>query len=125
MKSVVRVAIVDDHPGMGESLKSLLIDEGFQVPVLEQRGQAFIERLSELEELPQICVVVVDMPGINGAEVCRYLKQWYPKVKIIALTMSDASSDRISTVESGADIYLLKGSETELLVQTINSVVYS
>jgi DNA-binding NarL/FixJ family response regulator len=125
MKVPVSVAIVDDHPGMGESLKSLLIDEGFQVPVLEQRGEIFFERLSELKELPQVCMVDVNMPGVNGTEVCRWLKQRYPRIKIIALTMSDSASDRTSMFECGADIYLLKGSETELLVQAINNVLYS
>jgi DNA-binding NarL/FixJ family response regulator len=125
LKPPITVAIVDDHPGMGESLKSFLIDEGFQVPVLERHGQTFIERLSGLDELPQVCVVDVNMPNINGAEVCRSLKQRYPKIKIIALTMSDSGSDRSSMFESGADIYLLKGSETELLVQAINKLIYN
>jgi DNA-binding NarL/FixJ family response regulator len=119
MKLPVSVAIVDDHPGMGKSIESLLKDEGCNVFLLEQDGRIFLDKISQLKELPQICIVDGNMPKMSGAEVCKQLSQLYPAIEIVAFTMSDNKSYIDELLNNGASKCLQKGCDVEILLNAI------
>ena len=89
----VKIAIVDDHQLFLKSL-SLLINsyETFEVVVEEKSGEAFLERIKLLKHQPDIALIDVDMPTINGVQTAQLISNLFPEIKLVALSMK--SDDR-------------------------------
>ena len=87
-KSKITLLLVDDHPLVREGLRSYLVQE----KAFEVVGEAVdgLEALRLAEELlPEIILLDINMPGMNGLETARLLKKTAPKSKILILTMHD------------------------------------
>lgn len=95
---MARVLVVDDEPGMGETLRDILTDEGHEVTVAE-RGARAVELLRQDAELD---VVLLDMrmPDMSGAEVFRQLRQLHPELKVVTMT-GYSPDDLLAEVEAG------------------------
>lgn len=99
-----KILVVDDEPLITESLEYSLKQEGFQVLVAYEGGQALqIAR----EKAPDLVVLDIMLPGMDGWEVCRRLRQ-ESTVPIIMLTARGQEIDRVLGLELGADDYLPK-----------------
>jgi two-component system response regulator MprA len=100
-----RVLVVDDDPPLRRMLERTLTAEGFQVSVAGDGGAALVavERAA-----PDVIVLDVAMPAIDGLAVCRRLRAKGLATPILMLTARDAVADRVSGLEAGADDYLVK-----------------
>jgi two-component system, OmpR family, response regulator MprA len=100
-----RVLVVDDDPPLRRMLERTLTAEGFQVSVAGDGGAALVavERAA-----PDVIVLDVAMPAIDGLAVCRRLRAKGLGTPILMLTARDAVADRVSGLEAGADDYLVK-----------------
>ncbi len=100
-----RVLVVDDDPPLRRMLARTLSAEGFEVTVAADGGAALVavERAA-----PDLIVLDVAMPAIDGLAVCRRLRAKGLATPILMLTARDAVADRVSGLEAGADDYLVK-----------------
>jgi two-component system, OmpR family, response regulator MprA len=99
-----RILVVDDDVLIAASLRRALLYEGYDV----ETAADGIEGLARAREAPPDLVILdVMMPGLDGIEVCRRLRS-EGEVAILMLTARDATSDRVRGLDSGADDYLVK-----------------
>jgi two-component system response regulator MprA len=100
-----RVLVVDDDPPLRRMLTRTLSAEGFEVTVAADGGAALVE---VQRSAPDVIVLDVAMPAIDGLSVCRRLRGKGLPTPILMLTARDAVADRVAGLEAGADDYLVK-----------------
>lgn len=115
----MKILVVDDEPAVRESLRRSLIFHGYTVVTAEDGVQALevVER-----EQPDIIVLDVMMPRMDGLEVCRTLRSQGDDRSILILTARDNVSDRVGGLDAGADDYLTKPFALEELLARVRSI---
>ena len=117
----VRVLLVDDHHVMRQGLRALLEkQEGLQVVGEAENGRKAAALVRKL--VPQVVVMDVGMPSMNGVEATRWIVSTTPGVKVIGLSMHAESEFVAKMLEAGASGYLLKDCIAEELAQAIRLV---
>jgi two-component system, NarL family, response regulator NreC len=116
----IRVVLADDHVLVRQSLKSLLEREGFQVVGEASDGNEAIRRVNAMH--PDIAVMDISMPILNGVEVAREVRLSSPKTKSILLTQHDERQYISEALEAGVKGYVLKSQAFGDLVQAIKQV---
>ena len=100
------ILVVDDERAVRESLRRALELEGYGVELAEDGEQAL--RRLELEPSPDLVVLDVLMPGVDGLEVCRRVRQSGSSVPVLMLTARAEVDSRVAGLDAGADDYLSK-----------------
>jgi DNA-binding NarL/FixJ family response regulator len=117
----VRVVIADDHPVFREGLAALLGSvPGINVVATAATGEQACTLT--LDIVPDVVVMDVQMPQLNGIEATRRIAVEAPSVGIVVLTMSEDDETIFSAVRAGARGYLLKGAEQEEVIRAITAV---
>lgn len=118
----VKVMIADDHSMIREGLKQLLELEGeFRVIGEACDGVECLEKLNIIS--PDILLLDINMPNMNGLEVLRALKEKQIDIKVLVLTVHNEVEYLLKAVDIGVNGYLLKDSESAELKQAIISIV--
>jgi DNA-binding NarL/FixJ family response regulator len=117
----INVALADDHVLFRQALKHLLDAESDINVVGEASDGRAIQTLVE-EHQPDVILMDINMPGIDGVTATRELKSQTPELRIIILTMFSEDGHVIRAVRAGADAYLLKNSESSRVVDAIRAV---
>jgi len=116
----IRILIVDDHPVFRFGLRSLIASISEMEVVGEAtHGQAAIEEADSLQ--PDIILMDINMPGLNGIEATRRILADQPDVGILVITMFDDDSV-FDAMQAGARGYLLKGTDPDETIRAIRSV---
>jgi two-component system, OmpR family, response regulator MprA len=114
-----RVLIVDDDPPLQRMLQRTLTAEGFEVTIAGDGGGA----LAAAETFaPDVIVLDVAMPTLDGLAVCRRLRGKGLPTPILMLTARDAVADRVAGLEAGADDYLVKPFAVQELVARLRAL---
>jgi two-component system NarL family response regulator len=107
----VRILLVDDHPLFLDALRNMLESRGLEV--VGVAGDGF-EALAQARALrPDIVLMDIQMPKLDGLATLRLLKAEMPAVKVLMLTMSADDEDLFEAIKSGASGYLLKTRDSE------------
>ncbi len=114
-----RLLLADDHTILVEGLKALLAPE-FEVVATVADGRAVPEAVERYQ--PDLIVLDISMPGLNGIEAARRLRKSNPDVKVIILTMHADLSFVGAAFEAGVSGYVLKGSAATELVAALHDV---
>lgn len=118
----IRVFIADDHKMFREGLKAQLDDvKGMTVIGEADNGHDAVKMVEQLK--PDIAVLDIAMPLLNGIETTRQLSKVLPELKIVILSMHADRIYIIEAIKAGADGYLLKEESFEQLVEGINTVL--
>lgn len=115
----VRVLVVDDDPNVAEVVTRYLEHEGYEVEAVAD-GLVAVDRATA--DPPDIVVLDLMLPGIDGLEVCRRLRALAP-VPVIMLTAKGDETDRIIGLDLGADDYLAKPFSPRELVSRVRAVL--
>jgi DNA-binding NarL/FixJ family response regulator len=122
MTNKIRIAIADDQNLFREGLANLLsTNPDYELVAQAENGKVLIEQISKLETLPDIALVDMNMPEMNGVELNAILRKDYPSVKVIVLSVHGEERYMSKMIESGACGYLKKNCETAELFTTINN----
>jgi two-component system response regulator MprA len=113
------VLVVDDDPPLRRMLERTLSAEGFEVTVAADGGAALVE---VQRAAPDVIVLDVAMPAIDGLSVCRRLRGKGLPTPILMLTARDAVADRVAGLEAGADDYLVKPFAVPELVARLHAL---
>ena len=116
------IMLVDDHPLLRKGLKQLIAMEDDMTVVAEASNGSEALLLAE-EHDPDLIVLDLNMQGMDGIETLKRLRDSGVTSRIIMLTVSDADDDVVAAITNGADGYLLKDMEPELLLEQIHRAV--
>jgi len=118
----MKILVVDDERAVRESLRRALELEGYDVQLAEDGAEA-IERLGADNGQPDAVILDVLMPGIDGIEVCRYLRRTGNLTPVLMLTARDGVGDRVAGLDAGADDYLVKPFALEELLARVRALL--
>lgn len=124
-KSPIRVALADDHTMFRKGIVELLRStaDTFDIVAEAGNGQDLIDQIQKLSPPPQVCLLDVNMPILDGYKTLAALKKDYPLMKFLALSMYDYEFAIIKMLRQGANGYLLKEDDPEELKRAIEYVV--
>jgi len=123
MSEIKSIAIVDDHTMIRKGLASLVsLFPGYEVLLDAANGQDFIRQLHP-SKLPDILLLDIVMPEMDGYATAKWLKLNYPEIKVLALSTMEGEAAIIRMIKSGARGYLLKDAEPAELKRAFEDVV--
>jgi len=120
-KPKIRIVVADDHPIFRDGLCRLLaLEEDFEVVAQSQDGRQVLDVLQQLE--PDILLLDLKMPGLDGLATLQRLQQAKNKTRVIVLTASDDKNEFVQAMKLGTSGIVLKQTATELLIKSIRKV---
>jgi DNA-binding NarL/FixJ family response regulator len=119
----VNIGLADDQLLFLRSLGALINSLGdFQVTVDALNGEDLIRKLAQQSSLPEILLIDVEMPVMNGIDTVREVAQKYPTIKLVALTMKDDDATIIQMIRGGCCAYLLKDIHPDELEKALQEI---
>lgn len=119
----IRIALADDEALFRKGLVMLLSDFPDLEIVLEaSNGQELLDRLAVAESKPNVLLLDLKMPVLNGIETAKILREQYPELKIIILSTHFSKAFILNMIEIGASSYLPKNSDPDSVANTIKAV---
>ena len=116
-----RIVVIDDHPLLRKGLKQLAdLSPNIEIIGETDSGEQGLVMVHELR--PDLVLLDLNMPGRNGLETLYALKRSEPECKVAILTVSDANEDIIAAMRGGADGYLLKDMDPEVLLEKLHEL---
>ena len=123
MQNAIKIFIADDELLFRSGISFLLQrEENIEVVAQGNNGQELIDYLKTNENHPDIVLMDLKMPVLNGVEATKLLHKYYPQIKVIALTSYNTNSFINNMIQVGAASYLVKNSTPAEMIFTINEV---
>jgi two-component system, NarL family, invasion response regulator UvrY len=119
---ITSIALADDHVLLRKGLANLLKELGYHVLFEADNGKDFMEKLKS-SAIPDIALMDINMPMMDGYDTTHWLKINYPLVKVLALSMYDDENAIIRMLRSGAKGYILKDSDPSELKDALHALV--
>lgn len=116
----MRLVLADDHALFRDGLRSLLEANGLKVVAEAANGQEAVEAVRKQQ--PDIVLMDIQMPGLNGLDATRLLSAEFPEIRIVMLTASTDDADIFEAMKSGASGYLSKDLEGEAFIALLEGV---
>jgi two-component system invasion response regulator UvrY len=118
-----RIVLIDDHVLLRNGLSGLLHNSGnFNILFEADNGKDFISKLNP-QALPDLVVMDINMPEMDGYETALWIKEHYPLIKILALSMYDNENAIIRMFRAGARGYILKDCEPQELNRALQAII--
>lgn len=119
---IIKVAITDDHQMILEGFESLLLDQKeIRVVGKYNSAQCTLDHIEK--DMPDVLLLDINLPEMNGIDLCKIVCKKLPQLKVIALTNFDETSFVKRILANGALGYLLKNTNTQELVEAIETVL--
>lgn len=120
---MIKILICDDQMMVREGLKTILnnAEAGLEVVGTAQDGAEALELIPERQ--PDLVLMDLKMPVVNGVQATRQIRQKYPRVRVLVLTTYDADDWVFDAIRAGADGYLLKDADQTVLIAAIKDVI--
>ncbi len=122
-EQTIKVAIADDHTMFREGLIRILSAyKNIEVLFSVENGKDLLKQLGNAVKLPDICIIDINMPVMNGYDTVKRIKKDYATVNCLALSMYGDEENIIRMIRSGAKGYILKGDQPSKLVKALEEV---
>ncbi|OLO38081.1 DNA-binding response regulator [Alkalihalophilus pseudofirmus] len=120
-EKLIRIVIIDDHQLFREGVKRILaMEDNFDIVAEGEDGEQALALVEEHQ--PDVILMDINMPKVNGMEATRELIQKYPDVKVLILSIHDDESYVTHVLKTGAAGYLLKEMDADALIQAVKVV---
>lgn len=117
----IRLMLADDHRMLREGLRRSMVDQGFDVVGEARDGDEAVRLAEELR--PEVILMDVTMPEMDGVEATRQIKGSLPEIKIVMLTMHADQEVLAAAIRAGASGYLVKDCSTEEIASAVRMAV--
>ncbi|MDH7446721.1 response regulator transcription factor [Aquimarina sp. 2201CG14-23] len=122
-KNIIKLAIADDETLFRQGITFILDKESnIEICIQAENGNDLIKQLNHTREIPEIILMDLKMPDLNGVETTKIIKKKFPEIKIIALTSYYSKPFIINMMQQGSVAYLAKNATPTEVVNTINQV---
>lgn len=122
MSEQIKIALADDHNLFRKGMEELIEDyDNMEVLYSVPNGQELINKLSS-GKLPDVCLLDINMPELNGFETARKIKEQWPDIKILAVSVYDSEFNIIGMLRAGAGGYILKDAQPDVLRKAIEGI---
>lgn len=121
-KNIIRIAMVDDHDLLRKGICDFLIGYGFEILFEAENGKLAMEKMEQSEVIPDVMVVDINMPVMNGFETAKTLLKKYPQTNVLAFSVNDDVQDVVKMLNCGVKGYILKGADPEELKKAITVI---
>lgn len=123
MNAAIKIALVDDEVLFRKGISFLLQrEDNIDIVFEASNGEELLFQLNDIEIKPDIIIMDLKMPVLNGVEATKIIRKSFPEIKIIALTSYDTKSFVANMIQVGAVAYLIKNTTPKDLIYTINQV---
>jgi DNA-binding NarL/FixJ family response regulator len=120
--NITHIALVDDHTLLRNGLASIVNSfDGYSVLFEANNGKDFIRQLKNYNA-PEIVLLDINMPEMNGLDTADWIKQNLPSIKILVLSVMDTDTIIISMLKKGARGYILKDSKPAVFKQALDNI---
>lgn len=121
---MVKVIIVDDHAVLRDGLKRIFSFDPEITTIAEAfSAEDLFAKLEAVSELPDVIILDINLPGMNGVEAIRYIKKVNKEIKVLVLTMYNHEEYLMKALSQGADGYVLKDAPSDELLEAIKKVM--
>lgn len=118
------VVIVEDHTLLSQAIESLVNSfDDFRVTYTCSNGEDLLKKLNDSDNIPNIVLMDVNMPVLNGIQTTHFLKKNYPMIAVLALSVERQEETVIDMIQAGAKGYLLKDVEKTTLETALKEVI--
>jgi len=118
----MKILVVDDERAVRESLRRALELEGYEIELAADGNEA-LYRLKSSNAEPDAMILDVLMPGVDGLEVCRRLREGGSQLPVLMLTARTEVEDRVAGLDAGADDYVVKPFALEELLARLRAIL--
>lgn len=120
----VLIALADDHLLMRRGLAAVLHELGeVNICAEASNGRELIQAINNLVQLPHICILDIHMPVMNGFEALSLIRDRWPAIKLLVISVCTEDMYLRKMMQSGADAYLPKGCDPRQLAEAINALL--
>lgn len=118
------VVIVEDHTLLSQAISGIVNQfENFEVLYLCKNGDDFVKKITNEKRIPDLVLMDVNMPIMNGIETTKWISQNYPSISVLALTVEEDESVILKMIRSGAKGYLLKDVDKRTLEMALLKII--
>ena len=119
-----KVVVVDDHTLLSQAIGDLVSQfDNFETHYLCKNGQELLDKCKNEAFVPDIVLMDVNMPILNGIETTQILTNEYPNIKVLALSVEENEATILKMLRAGAHGYLLKDTKRDILETALNEVM--
>jgi len=120
----IKIAIVDDNTDLIDSISmNLGLFAELDIILTATNGSNFCEKLVACKDKPQVVLMDIDMPVMNGIEATSLIHEMYPDIKVVILTVFDDDKKIFDAIQAGANGYLLKDSKPARIMAAIEDAM--
>lgn len=118
------VVVVDDHFLLSQAIGGLVQDfKNFKVLYLCKNGQDLLDKLEDPNNIPDLVLMDIKMPILNGIETTEILTKKFPKIKVLALSIEEDEYTILKMLRAGARGYLMKDTKKDILEEALLEVM--
>jgi len=122
----IKLALADDHNLFRKGMEEIINDfDNMEVLYSVANGKELISHMMSAAVLPDICLLDINMPLMNGFETAAKIKEMWPDIKILAVSVYESEFNIIGMLRAGAGGYILKDSQPAILRQAIETLYSS
>ncbi len=123
MNSKIKLALADDHTLFRKGVEELIEDfENMEVIYSVENGKLLLNKLQTAPVLPDVCLLDINMPVLNGFDTAAKIKEKWPDMKILAVSVYDSEFNILGMLRAGAGGYILKDSQPDILRKAIEGL---
>lgn len=119
-----KIAIVDDHVLIAQAIKGIISNfKNFEVLYECENGKELIDKITKKNQLPDIVLLDISMPIMNGFDTAKWLQEHHPDIMVVVLSMQTDEESVNKMIKYGAKSYLLKNSHPRDLEMALHTIV--